>query len=456
MGETPVAEPEPSIAVPPCPICGGRGWVRHDVAPGHADFGKAFPCTCQQQASVDQRLARLRRFSNMGVLARVTFERTDAQGRGSTADARARFQAALDVARRYAESPDGWLTLSGASGTGKTHLAAAIANRCMERGLPVFFAFVPDLLDHLRASFNPENEVSYDDLFEQVKSIPVLVLDDLGMQSSTPWAEEKLFQVLNHRFVSGLPTIITTNLPVEQMDARLQSRLLDPQIGAALDLGRADSPTMPGIGAVPPALLRVMTFETFKLGLTDPAARRQLRAAFDFAVSYARHPEGWFVLLGNSGCGKTHLAVAVANERLRAGGDVFFAFVPDLLDHLRYTFSPDSRVTYDELFDRVRQTPLLILDDLGAQSSTPWAQEKLYQIIVHRHNARLATIVTTRGLPPNAGDPITSRLNDPGSGEVHPLDLVPDHRQSGGGRPRSAPPGPPPSPRPPYQGRGRS
>ena len=56
-----------------------------------------------------------------------------------------------------------------------------------------------------------------------------------------------------------------------------------------------------------------------------------------------------------------------------------FTFVPDLLDHLRATYSPNSPVQYDQLFEQVKSTPLLILDDLGAETSTPWAKEKLYQ-----------------------------------------------------------------------------
>ena len=73
---------------------------------------------------------------------------------------------------------------------------------------------------------------------------------------------------------------------------------------------------------------------------------------------------------------------------------MFFAFVPSLLDHLRSTFSPDSSIGYDELFEQLKTAPLLVLDDLGAESSTAWAEDKLYQIIVHRHEVRLPTVIT--------------------------------------------------------------
>ena len=313
-------------------------------------------------------MARLRRFSNTGVLARVSFETTDPAGPGTGAEAHARYGAALEAARAYAEHPSGCFMLIGGSGTGKTHLAAAMANRLMERGEPVFFAFVPDLLDHLRAAYSPDNELSYDELFDQVKTIPVLVLDDLGAHSGSVWAEEKLFQVLNHRSLSALPTIVTSSTPVDRLDGRVQSRLLDPRTSRVMDLGGSVRGGVPGIGAIEHQMLKHMTFGDFEpLGRArSPESRETLQAALAVAQAFAREPDGWLVLVGDSGCGKTHLAVAIANERIQRGEEVFFAFVPDLLDHLRYTFSPDSRVTYDELFDRVKQTPLLILDDLGA------------------------------------------------------------------------------------------
>ena len=89
---------------------------------------------------------------------------------------------------------------------------------------------------------------------------------------------------------------------------------------------------------------------------------------------------------------------------------MFYAFVPSLLDHLRSTFSPDSPIGYDELFEQLKTAPLLVLDDLGAESSTAWAEEKLYQIIVHRHEARLPTVITTVSTIDELDDSSKSRI----------------------------------------------
>ena len=129
---------------------------------------------------------------------------------------------------------------------------------------------------------------------------------------------------------------------------------------------------------------------------------------------------------------KTHLAVAIAGARIAEGSQVFFAFVPDLLDYLRNTFSPDSRVSYDSLFDEVKNARLLVLDDLGQELSSPWAEEKLYQIIVHRHNARLPTVITsmTDFTRERESGSIASRIRDVTVGELIPIE-APDYRIKG-------------------------
>ncbi|MCL0094792.1 ATP-binding protein, partial [Dehalococcoidales bacterium] len=172
-----------------------------------------------------------------------------------------------------------------------------------------------------------------------------------------------------------------------------------------------------------------MTFDNFDWRRVNllPEQRQNLEQVFRLALDFAKSPEGWMVLLGDTGCGKTHLAAAIANYRLQAGKPALFVVVPDFLDHLRSTFSPESKVSYDQLFERVKNAPLLILDDFGEQSTTPWAQEKLYQVINYRYNARLATIFTTRCSLDEIDSPISSRFVDPKISLVFNI-LAPDYR----------------------------
>ena len=157
---------------------------------------------------------------------------------------------------------------------------------------------------------------------------------------------------------------------------------------------------------------RDKTFESFNQHIAG------IDIAFQKSRKYALDPQGWLILIGPIGCGKTHLAAAIANEAIRRGNQALFAVVPDLLDHLRSTFSPSSDVQYDEVFERVRTAGLLILDDLGTESATPWAREKLYQIINYRYNYRQPTVITTNRRLSEIDDRINSRMTDQAFCEV--------------------------------------
>src|SRR4030042_83435 len=77
------------------------------------------------------------------------------------------------------------------------------------------------------ALLSPASDTTYDELFEQVKNVPLLVLDDLALGSATAWAKEKLEQLLHHRFNIKLATVLTTDVPMERIDERLRGHLAD-------------------------------------------------------------------------------------------------------------------------------------------------------------------------------------------------------------------------------------
>jgi DNA replication protein DnaC len=407
--------------------------VRLDVPVDDPNFGRLFPCTCRLEELQEQRADSLRSMSHLRALERFTFEAFSPEGHGLDPERQQNLRNAYDAARAYARAPEGWLLMRGGYGCGKTHLAAAIANELLAQGRMPTFVTVPDLLDHLRAAFAPNAVSSYDERFDRLRTAPLLILDDLGTEYATPWAVEKLFQLLNYRYMTRMPTVITTNQELEALDPRLRSRLVDPELVQIVTILAPDF-RQSGIGSGETdlntlSLYRSMTFDTFDLrhGELERDQCRNLERALELAKTYAASPEGWLTFTGTYGCGKTHLAAAIANERVRMGHPALLIVVPDLLDHLRATFSPQSAVSYDKRFAEIRSAPFLVLDDLGTESATPWAQEKLFQLFDRRYVARLPTVITTSRAVDELDPKIRARLLDVSRSTLFGL-IVPAYR----------------------------
>jgi DNA replication protein DnaC len=419
---TSAADPNPppeEVESDVCPRCHGAGFLRRDVPLDHPDFGKAVPCDCVKAETAESRLVRLQRYSSLGPLTRLTFANLIEHGRSTNPRDRDLFHGLVQDAKGFAEGPEGWLLVHGPSGAGKTHVAAAVANRCLERGRPALFVVVPDLLDHLRASYRPDSEMGYDALLEQVRLAPVLILDDLGTQSSTPWAQEKLFQILNHRYNAQLPTVVTTNLSIDRIDERLRMRLTDPAISRVYYVeaaARAIAVDLPD--SLDLDRIRGMTFETFDTAVPHLSQdeRWSLENAYRTAMDFAEEPEGWLLIFGANGSGKTHLAAAIANRARARGERPVFFFVADLLDYLRHLMNDDTGPGFLEGFNQLKNAPLLVLDDLGAQSDVAWVRDRLFQLINHRYAARLPTVFTVSedSLVRGVEERVLARLNDPG------------------------------------------
>lgn len=411
-----------------CEHCGGAGFVRIERPVEHPRFGKAEPCECVLDEAEEQRLNRLQRVSNMGALSRWTLGTLALESAGTIP------QKALEVARAFADNPAGWLVVHGPSGSGKTRLAAAVANERIHSGSPALYADVLDLLDSLRSSFEPANdEPGYPQLFESIRNAPFLVLDGIDATSGKPWPREKLFHLVNHRYTSQLPTLFTCVSDPAALEDRLATRLTDPTIVRQLHLPGPLRERYRHVGGMSRERLADFQFRNFDLsksGLNEEE-HQTLEHAFRAATVFGEDPKGFITFQGVNGCGKTHLAAAVANKALLAGMEVFFAVVPDLLDELRAGFAPGKEGGgYDEMFSAVRNAGLLVLDDLGAQRSAQWAEEKLYQIVNYRGVAGLPTVVTTdrdinqlRAAYPR----IVARIADPGAGGFFAI-LAPHYR----------------------------
>lgn len=221
-------------AAPICMLCKDAGWLRYDVPFGDPNFGQLQRCPCRHAQSV----AKQRAYSglDLGSADPRTFDtfNPDLPGVGE----------AFRRCRDYADQPSGWLILTGPYGTGKSHLAMAIGQAVLRRGGSAIFVTAPDLLDSLRETFDLPGE-SFEARFSRYRNADLLILDDIGTQHLTSWGREKMFQLVNHRWIRALPTVFTTNEPLSSFDGRIASRLTDVALAELVTFaGAADHRAM--------------------------------------------------------------------------------------------------------------------------------------------------------------------------------------------------------------------
>ena len=467
-----------TLGDPNCPHCAGAGYVRMDVPLGHEKFGKLESCVCRAKDVAQGARNRLFALSNLDRLSHLRFENFSASGNEKaefkTQQERESLYKAFESCEDFARLQKGWMLLEGGYGCGKTHLAAAIANDAVSKGVPTLFITVPDLLDSLRFAYN-DPETTFEQRFEEIRSADLLILDDFGTQNATAWAQEKLFQIINYRYINKLATVITTNLMLDEIEGRIRSRLQDEDFVkhvriSAPDYRRPKETSNPGISTLSLPEMNAMTFKSFlprddevgKEVSTTVTTEKQdkfgnkykdkeitrikvmkedvktLHEALHEAVNFAEEPNGWLVFLGQSFCGKTHLAAAIGNYRVMNGGQAMLVEVSSLLDYLRQTFRPSSEVPFDRRFHEIRTTPLLILDDLKESgASSVWAEDKLYSVLNYRYNAHQPTDITStmRAETFTLSYPnLWNKLLDPSMCVVRAINMPPYRRVAKAGR----------------------
>lgn len=125
----------------------------------------------------------------------------------------------VDSWEKYKEQGTGIIFI-GRYGTGKTHLAFAIANSLLIQGIPVIYETFINLMEKLKESYN-KNELNYYDIMKLYCECDLLIIDDLGKERLSEWVLEKLFQIINTRYENMLPIIITTNYTEQELVKRL-------------------------------------------------------------------------------------------------------------------------------------------------------------------------------------------------------------------------------------------
>jgi len=118
------------------------------------------------------------------------------------------------------------LYLYGGTGTGKTHVAYAMAKKFASMPLNVLFYNATDFLDRMKAEFKDGVAENEDGVFDEAKNLKgILFIDDLGAEKGTEWTNERFTLLINHRYEEMLPTIFTSNCDLEILSARMGDRV---------------------------------------------------------------------------------------------------------------------------------------------------------------------------------------------------------------------------------------
>ena len=130
---------------------------------------------------------------------------------------------AYDIALSFFDEPRSMVFAGRTNGLGKTHLSAAIANRCVEQGKSVRFGTLAEYLAQIKATYNQEPKMTTDAFLEQLTHSYLLCIDDLGKERLTEWGREQLFLIVNARYnlrPEGL-MVLTSNAEGQELAASM-------------------------------------------------------------------------------------------------------------------------------------------------------------------------------------------------------------------------------------------
>lgn len=209
--------PEAVAPAPPsCERCRDGGYLRRDVPATDREFGRPVECPCG--------VVQTRRMTKIWASSQIPSTMRH-YSLASFALLSGKQQLVDDVRASWAGG-DRWLLLCGPVGLGKTGIAVSLLLEEMRAGSAGLYVVTPTFLSRIRATYTRTKdggEVDELDVLASVIEAPLLVLDDLGKVALSEWGQEKLFTVVNERYLAGRRTIVTSNLDTE--DGSLEEHL---------------------------------------------------------------------------------------------------------------------------------------------------------------------------------------------------------------------------------------
>jgi DNA replication protein DnaC len=132
----------------------------------------------------------------------------------------------LEHAEEFLADGMGIYLYSMARGSGKTRLAASMANELLKKH-QVKFSTSMNILDEIKRTWDKATELNESQLLDDLCMTEILIIDDFGTEDMRPWVNDKYYQIINQRYINRKPTFFTSNLKVEELryDDRIKSRI---------------------------------------------------------------------------------------------------------------------------------------------------------------------------------------------------------------------------------------
>ncbi|WP_291636174.1 ATP-binding protein [Clostridium sp.] len=227
-----------------CDICGQRLFKKYNIL--GIDRVVKVICDCEKKALEEKSIIGKANEKQLRINKLMTNSLMDKKFRESTFEkwdyskgTKQMCELGTSYAKNFKECREEGLGLLiyGEPGNGKTYLSSAIANKLLEQFVPVICVSINGLLSRIQQTYNKWGKEAENDIIRGLCNADLLIIDDLGTEKKTEWSKAMIYNIIDSRYRSNLPLIISSNLNInpketndvlaEMYDRRTEDRILE-------------------------------------------------------------------------------------------------------------------------------------------------------------------------------------------------------------------------------------